>query len=133
MFQFSISVWLGLCEKKHNKYARLPLVFPSQILEGNIMQRWTHPQTNRNQAASSLQKEMFNFKMNVSSRLENFSRKYHQCTYCDYGSYILTNLKNHVILRHTKEKRFMCHVCRKPFYLKHHLRRHTEKIHNIRQ
>ncbi|XP_055936713.1 zinc finger protein 107-like [Argiope bruennichi] len=49
--------------------------------------------------------------------------KLHKCSYCNYSSFILTNLKKHILI-HTGERPFSCSICGKKFIQKTHLKRH---------
>ncbi|KAB7498104.1 Zinc finger protein 26 [Armadillidium nasatum] len=49
----------------------------------------------------------------------------HHCPFCTYVNAVLTNVKRHVMFRHTREKPFECYVCSKKFVLKRDLQTHS--------
>lgn len=50
------------------------------------------------------------------------------CPYCQYHSYYTTDVKRHIMFKHTGEKPFKCNVCQKRFTLKSDLKNHS-RIH----
>lgn len=54
--------------------------------------------------------------------------KLHICTFCDYRTLHVTNLKHH-IRTHTGEKPFFCQICYRCFMRKDHLKSHMMRWH----
>lgn len=46
------------------------------------------------------------------------------CPSCNYTTFYSTNMKRHIMFKHTGEKPFKCNLCDKRFTVKEHLQRH---------
>lgn len=53
------------------------------------------------------------------------------CTICQKGFFSLTGLRHHMEAH--KGRQFMCVVCDSKFQHKHHLKRHIEGVHNLKE